>query len=330
MTPAVVAIVRRQRAGRAPLPFFAALCGWSLVVATGQIALEYVLDHAAVMISGVADITIRVWLSGGVRGPTLDFAYLLPRKIGFSVATYWAVVLAVSAIDYHRLYRDRELRAARLESALAGAQLQALQSQLQPHFLFNTLNAIASLIPDDPEAAEEMVESLSELLRAALREGGHFEIPLERELELLDQYIRIQGTRFQDRLRVRLHVQRGLDTVFVPPLLLQPIVENAILYAVAPRETGGALVIRVAEENGALRLTVEDDGPGFNGEAGGDRTGIGLANTRARLEQLYRGFARLETSNGACGGGVVNVWLPVRRGLTSAPAAAAAPVARSA
>ena len=320
LTPLVIAIVRRQRAGnRSALIVFGALCVWGVGISALQVCVEYAFDQAAVMISGNPDITVRVWLSGGVRGPALDFAYLLPRKIGFSVATYWAIVIAVAAADYHRLYRDREVRAAQLETALASAQLQALQSQLQPHFLFNTLNAIASLIPDDPPAAEEMVEALSELLRAALSEARHFEIPLARELELLDQYVRIQTFRFQDRLRVRVDVAPGLDSALVPPLVLQPLVENAIQYAVAPRETGGRLTISVAQRAESLCLTVADDGPGFAGTGIEDGRGIGLANTRARLDRLYKSGATLDIADAASGGGVVSVTLPMNRERLTSP-----------
>ena len=321
LTPLVVLVVRRVRAASRPrLADFLTLCLWCVAIAALQVVLEYACDRGAVLVSGDANLSVRVWLSGGVRDTALDLAYLVPRKIGFSIATYWAVVIAVSALDYHRLYRDRELRAAQLESALASAHLQALQSQLQPHFLFNTLNTIASLIPDDPAAAEEVVEALSELLRAALREAGHFEIPLDREMELLDQYVQIQEARFQDRLRVRVDVQPALGTLLVPPLLLQPLVENAIRHAVAPRESGGALVVRVEQRDAQLRLTVEDDGPGFTAVMNAEeRLGIGLANTQARLDRLYGGAATLEIGNVPAGGGIVVVTLPLRRTSLTPP-----------
>jgi signal transduction histidine kinase len=324
LTPLVIGIVRRTRSdARAALTTFLHLCVWSVVVGALQVGLEYAADQAAVFLSGDASITVRVWLSGGVGGSALDLAYLVPRKIGFSIATFWAVALAISAADYHRLYRNRELRAAQLESALATAQLQTLQAQLQPHFLFNTLNAIASLIPDDPPAAEEMVEALSELLRAALSEARHLEIPLEREMELLDQYVRIQTFRFQDRLRVRVNVGPALGSVLVPPLLLQPLLENAIRHAVAPRESGGSLAVSVEAHDVRLRLTVADDGPGFvNDPADGEPPGIGLANTRARLDRLYGQDATIAIGNHPTGGGVVNITLPLRRGsLTTHPLA---------
>jgi len=254
LTSLVVAVVRRVRGAGRPRAL-ATLAVLGLGIAALQVALEYGADHIAVLLSGDPDLTVRVWLSGGVRGAALDFAYLLPRKIGFSVVTFWALVIVVFAADYYRLYRDREVRAARLEGALAQAQLRALQAQLQPHFLFNTLNAIASLIPEDPAAAEEMVESLSDLLRAALRDGGRDEIPLAQEIELLDQYLRIQARRFQDRLRVQRAFRAELADVLVPPLLLQPLVENAIRHGIASRPGGGTVTVRTDRRDGDLLLS---------------------------------------------------------------------------
>jgi sensor histidine kinase YesM len=274
---------------------------------------------------------VRVWLAGGVRGAVLDLAYLLPRKIGFSVVTFWAIVGVVAAADYYRLYRDRELRAARLEGALAGAQLQALQAQLQPHFLFNTLNAIASLIPESPAAAEEMVESLADLLRASLRDGREHEIPLEREMEILDQYLRIQELRFQDRLRVRRALPAELAAALVPPLLLQPLVENAIKHGVAPRPGGGLVSVRAEGSRDQVVIVVEDDGPGFTGAAR-DGAGLGLANTRERLERLYGDASALVVGDRPGGGASVTVRLPLRfpdsaRARTATGAAPAARIA---
>jgi len=321
LTPLVVSIVRRTSPPERPTARgLATLTVLGLAVAALQVALEYGADRAAVLLSGDPDVTVRVWLSGGLRGAALDFTYLLPRKIGFSVVTFWALVIVVSAADYYRLYRDRELRAARLEGALAAAQLRALQAQLQPHFLFNTLNTIASLIPEDPVAAEEMVESLGELLCAALRDAGRDEVPLAQELELLDQYLRIQERRFQDRLRVRRAFRAELADALVPPLLLQPLVENAIRHGVASRPGGGTVTVRTDRSDDSLLLTVEDDGPGFGPQAAGSAPrGVGLANTRARLEQLYGPVAALETGNRPGGGAYVGVRLPLRTTVATPP-----------
>jgi two-component system, LytTR family, sensor kinase len=321
LTPLVVLIVRRIRLAERPgMRGVLLLAGLGLGVAALQVALEYGADRLAVLLARDPDVTVRVWLSGGVRGAALDLAYLVPRKIGFSYVTFWAVALVVFAADSYRLYRDREVRAARLEGALARAQLRALQAQLQPHFLFNTLNTIASLIPEDPVAAEDMVESLSELLRTALRDGGRDEITLAQEIELLDQYLRIQERRFQDRLRVERAFGGELRDALVPPLLLQPLVENAIKHGVGARPGGGTVTVRSERRAGTLLLTVEDDGPGFAAPALDDAPqGVGLANTRARLEQLYGAGAGLETGNRSSGGAYVGVRLPFRTAAKAAP-----------
>ena len=313
-------LVRWSRAAEQPrFVTLALLAVLGVGVAALQIAVEYSADRLAVILSGNADLTVRVWLSGGGEGGALDLAYFVPRKIGFSYVTFCALVFVVLAADYHRLYRDRELRAARLEGALARAQLRALQAQLQPHFLFNTLNTIATLIPEDPAAAEELVESLGELLRAALRDGGRDEIPLRQELDLLDQYLRIQERRFHDRLRVERAFAPDLADAMVPPLILQPLVENAIRHGVAARQGGGTVTVRTERSDDSLLLTVEDDGPGFQPESDGRLIGVGLANTRARLGQLYGVTGVLATGNLPGGGAYVNVSFPLRTSAVTTP-----------
>jgi two-component sensor histidine kinase len=310
LTPVVL------RAVRANLPRRGAVARTTItlvvvgvLVAAAQVLLEYALDRAAVLATGDPGITVRIWLAHGVSGPPLDLSYLVPRKIGFSYATYWAVVISAIAIEYYRLYVERDVRAARLESALLSAQLETLQAQLQPHFLFNTLNAIASLIPEDPVAAEETVESLSELLRASVRDGGRKAIPLARELELLDLYLSIQSTRFQHRLRVVRDYDRALDRALVPPMLLQPLVENAVRHGIAKRGAGGTVEIRTRVSSDELELVVEDDGPGI--DSSGSAPGIGLANTRMRLDRLYGGRASLDVGNRESGGAFARIRIPL-------------------
>ena len=312
LTPVVLGVVRayRPRRGafvRATLILAAA----GIVVAVAQVLLEYGLDHAAVALSGDPNVTVRVWLAHGLASPTLDLAYLVPRKFGFSYITYWAVVITALAFEYYRLFVERDVQAARLESALLSAQIETLQAQLQPHFLFNTLNAIASLIPEDPAAAEETVESLSELLRASLREGGRHEIRLARELELLELYLSIQATRFHRRLRIRRAYDPALDGAMVPPMLLQPLAENAIRHGIVRRGGGGTVSITTRAATHDLELIVEDDGPGIAG-SGVATSGIGLSNTRLRLERLYGPRASLDVGNRANGGAFATVRLPLR------------------
>jgi two-component system LytT family sensor kinase len=330
LTPVVVRAARRYRPAAGTLArSLLKLTAVGVLVATAQITLEYLSDHLAVFVSGDPSLTVAVWLSHGVRGAALDLGYFVPRKIGFSFVTYWAVVVAAMAFEYHRLFRERTVHAARLEAALASAQLQALQAQLQPHFLFNTLNTIASLIAEDPRAAEGVVESLGDLLRAALHDAGRREIALERELELLDQYLAIQETRFRGRLRVRRVLDPDANRAAVPPLMLQPLAENAIRHGIALRSSGGTLTVRTARVADGLELMIEDDGPGFDGAGEASHTaGVGLANTRARLERLYGVAGQLDVGNRSGGGAFARVRLPFT--LSTEPALRARPVAREA
>ena len=163
---------------------------------------------------------------------------------------FYGTTVAVSELlRYQRKYRERETRAAKLESQLAHAQLTALKMQLDPHFLFNTLHAISSLMHEDPTAAEKTVNRLSDLLRLSLENGDGQEVTLRREMEFLEGYLDIQKTRLRDRLNVRLHLDPGTLEALVPNMILQPLVENAVKYGIASRNTPGNLEIR-AEYHG--------------------------------------------------------------------------------
>ncbi len=310
LTPAVILVSRRWSvaAGRVARNIALLLAACALL-AVLQIALEYAADRAVTLIATAPTLSVRYWLSDGASTRLMELGYLLPRKFGFAFVTACALVVATHTVDYYRLYRDRELRAARLESALASAQLERLRAQLQPHFLFNTLNGIASLIPEDPAAAEEMVECLSDLLRASLSRGTAPQIALADELRLLDQYLTIQQRRFQHRLRISRAIDPGALSARVPPLILQPLAENAISHAVATRPAGGALEIIARAHGDRLELAVLDDGPGI-GDPRTVREGIGLANTRERLRHLHGDAASLTLGNRPEGGTEVTVSLP--------------------
>jgi signal transduction histidine kinase len=228
---------------------------------------------------------------------------------------YWTMAGVSHAIDGYRELRARELQAARLETDLARARLELLKSQLQPHFLFNTLNAVSSLIHTDAEAADRMVARLGRLLRLALEDFGVQEAPLSRELEAVRAYLDIEQARLGPRLNVRLDVSDELADAAVPTFLLQTLVENAVRHGVAPRSAPGHIKVRAWREGDLLRLEVRDDGPGLPpvvGESGYAATGggVGLANTRARLLHLYGPRQRLDVGNGPHGGCVAGVTLP--------------------
>lgn len=256
---------------------------------------------------------------------------------------YGAVAGLAHAVHFYRRFRERERRALLLESNLANARLDALRAQLQPHFLFNSLNAIAALLRRDPRLAEATLLSLSELLRLALRQSERQEIALREELEFVRRHLEIQQTRFGDRLRVEQDIEAAALNCAVPTLLLQPLVENAIRHGLEPDGNAGLVRLTARKQDGRLVLTVEDDGAGFAAQAGGisDRkamvlqagpdsspvagsppagarhaarsgTGIGLANLRARLETLYGTGQALELGPRAGGGVTVRIEIPWR------------------
>lgn len=201
-----------------------------------------------------------------------------------NIPVYVAIVGIGEIRRLARAEREREAQARTLESLLTEAQLLTLRSQLQPHFLFNTLNTIAVLIHEDVELAHRMVLRLGSLLRRSLESSSRNEISLRSELELVTSYLEIERTRFGDRLAFEIRVDADTLDLQVPSFVLQPLVENAIRHGIGRRAAPGRLVISAAADTTTLRLTVSDDGPGL---AHGYREGVGLANTRARLEHMY-------------------------------------------
>ena len=225
---------------------------------------------------------------------------------------------------YHRRYRDREQQAAAMQARLNEARLHALQAQLHPHFLFNTLNGVATLLRRDPAAAEEMLTSLSDLLRIALSGSDRQEIPLREELDFLDRYLAIQQMRFGDRLRSEQAIAPDSLECLVPALVLQPLVENAIRHGIEPSGRPGCVRVTAACTAGELVLTVEDDGLGLNALAQEEPgTGLGLANVRERLKALYGDAHTFRLEQPPAGGVIVHLRLPIRR-----PASSSLPVDR--
>jgi two-component system, LytTR family, sensor kinase len=229
---------------------------------------------------------------------------------------YGLILLLNQVFRYYRRYREGELRASQLETQLTQAQLQALKMQLHPHFLFNTLHSISALLHRDPDTADRMIARLGDFLRLTLDNSGAQEVSLEKELEFLKCYLDIERVRFQDRLTTSLDVEpRALDAQ-VPNLILQPIVENALRHGLAQRSAPGHLEISAKRDNGSLRIEVKDNGPGLaavKGQAGIVREGLGLSNTRARLEQLYGGAHRFSIENAPGGGMVVTLEIPASK-----------------
>jgi sensor histidine kinase YesM len=222
-----------------------------------------------------------------------------------AIATAWAL---------HRRLREREAHALSLEASLADARLQALTSQLHPHFLFNTLNAASTLLHRDPAGADAMLGRLAELLRATLRQPAEHEIPLREEMALLERYVDIMRIRHGARLTVDTSLPADAAELLVPAFVLQPLVENAIEHGVARRAGPGAVSIRAERVANRLRLEVADDGPGVAGSSAQARaaSGIGLSNTRRRLEQLYGDAQRLTLQHERGVGTRAVVELPAR------------------
>lgn len=226
----------------------------------------------------------------------------------FNIPIYWIIVSIVHTLTFYRRSHERERRALELESSLASARLQALRMQLHPHFLFNTLNAIATLVHKDPQAADEMITNLGELLRATLDTSDQ-EIPLRRELDFLARYLEIQQVRFGDRLRVEKKIDAAALDGLVPTLILQPLVENAVRHGIEPQTGAGLVQIRAQHSGEVLRLTVHDSGAGPKQHAQAQE-GIGLANTNGRLQALYGERARLMFTSESEGGFSVELEIP--------------------
>jgi two-component system, LytTR family, sensor kinase len=282
LTPLVAALARRYPLNRT---------AWRQSVVVHTVA-----GMAIAVAKTFADRLLFALLSG-------FWTYLLVSTVALQLVVYSAIVAGAHGAEYYRRSREREA----LERRLADARLQILNMQLQPHFLFNTLNTIAELVHEDPDAADRMITSLADLLRRSLALGAAQEIPLETELDLLATYLDIQKARFGDRLDVRMSIADEARTASVPMLLLQPIVENAIKHGLAAR-----LDLRVRCERTHLVVEVTDEGTGAADDALRGRAGIGLGNTRERLAAVYGSAASLDLVNMPAGGARVTVRLPIR------------------
>lgn len=252
---------------------------------------------------------LTVWLDGKPFGETLRYA--LVATLVFNMLVYWVVVVATHAAELYQQTRLRERRELELERRLTEARLQALQMQLNPHFLFNALHGVSALMYRDVDAADTMLVRLSELLREALHRTDRPWVALRDELAFLDRYLGIELIRFSGRLTVRREIEGGTLDLQVPNLILQPLVENAIKHGIEPQARPGTITLRSRRvEPGRLRLEVEDNGKGYDPAKPVD-SGIGLTNCRDRLDQLYGEDASLELQSGQDGGLRVVLEFPV-------------------
>jgi len=231
------------------------------------------------------------------------------------MAYYWGVLAFGYSFELYHKYKNEELKAVQLEARLMEAELAALRQQLQPHFLFNTMNTVAVLVREKQhDQAVTLLSRLSSLLRITLDQTRSPEVTLQQEMDFLEGYLEIQKARFSDRLNVTMDIPKELRLALIPNLVLQPIVENAILHGVAQKSVPGTVQVTGRREGDLLVLEVADDGPGLAlGRLDRGREGIGLANTRERLAKLYGDKGRLTIKSESNQGVVVQISLPFHR-----------------
>jgi two-component system LytT family sensor kinase len=259
------------------------------------------------LISGVLE-----WLLGsatGITAPGQFQAILLAGSLETRILAFLAMITLGWALRYRALYLTRHLHASDLEARLAKTHLQVLKMQLQPHFLFNTLNTIAELVHTDPDAADQMITRLGRLLRLSLDHASHQVVPLRQEADFLRVYMNIEQVRFQDRLQVVWDLAPDTMDAAVPTLLWQPVLENAIRHGVTPLAGRGRIVITSRREGEDLVLEIRDNGRGLP-PGGAPRVGVGLRNVRERLEQLYGPRAHFALSPALAGGTAATLRLP--------------------
>src|SRR5918993_883950 len=286
LTPAIAWLSRRLRVSRAQW--------WrALIVAAVGLPVAFL------------KVTVTRLLRGAIGGDE----YFQITNLVIHYLIYCGIVMTTHAWHYHQGAQQRELRTSQLEALLAQTRLQMLSMQLQPHFLFNTLNTIAELVHQRPDAAENMIGGLSDLLRETLHAGAGDRVTLSRELEVLEHYIGIQRARFGDRLRVEMMVDDAARAALVPSLLLQPLAENSIQHGIGARAGAGRIEVAANRYGDRVVIEIRDDGRGLRNEPVTE--GVGLGNCRSRLQALYgeRGF-RLETANRTSGGAIVRLDIP--------------------
>jgi LytS/YehU family sensor histidine kinase len=302
MVPAIVWLAKRVRINRktifwsAPLHFLFASIASSITLIIG--VLGSVWAHNEVLTQEqLIDLCYR------------EIIWMLP----WALFIYSGIVSVYYALDYYRQYNERELRASKLEAELTRAQLDTLHTQLQPHFLFNTLNSISVLMrKGEIDTAQRMLNRLSELLRHVLAKGGTQVIPLETELEIVKGYLEIEQVRFGDRLQVQMQIDDSSLKAQVPSFVLQTLVENAVRHGLAQKSGVGHIRVSTHRENGLLTLQVEDDGVGLATPSQSRGEGVGLRSTRTRLSALYGEQHRFELTTPANGGTLAFLEIPYR------------------
>ena len=248
--------------------------------------------------------------------PALIDCYRAYFAFGFYIDLIIAllIVIAVHTLLYYQSFRASELAQSSLKAQLAQAQLRALKMQLHPHFLFNTLHSISSLVLEDPPKANSMIARLGDFLRLTVDNSDQQLVTLKEETEFLRCYLDIEQVRFGDRLTVTFELEPQTLSAQVPHLILQPVVENAIQHAIAPRSTRGHINIEAKRLNSLLRVAISDNGPGISSNANLPwKQGVGLTNVRTRLQQIYGPDFRFELMNTNGGGLTAVMEIPFER-----------------
>ncbi|MHB1297650.1 MAG: sensor histidine kinase [Gemmatimonadaceae bacterium] len=304
--------------------------GWSVALTA----------HAANFLIFTVGHTVLISVSRQWLMPVLGFADYDYGALGVRIlmeapndlTTYGVVLIAMALVESLRARRERELHGLALEKEVARSRLANLQLQLQPHFLFNALNTISATMYDDPRAADEMVNHLSDLLRHALGTADRREMPLGDELRLLESYLAIGRARFGARVEVSVEIEPGLDDVLVPPLLLQPLVENAFRHGIAPSGQG-RVTVRARREEGAVVISVENDlqsgDASLAARADASGPGLGLSVTATRLQLLYGVAGSLEAGPSGVQTYLVRLRIPLRRADSSIPPREAPPLSHA-
>ena len=284
----------------------------------------HVIACAVICIADVLAIALlNQWFRiGNAQSYGSAVRQVLVGKLAFQVVLYWAVLGAAYMVEFVRRYRERDRAASELEQKLARTQLDALRMQLNPHFLFNALNAVAELMEMDVREAQRTLTRVSDLLRLSLRSAASSTIPLWQEIELVELYLQIARVRYGGGLDVDIDVDSSAVDLPVPSFILQPLVENALKHGLAPGSPGQTIQVRARRVGNALELIVDDNGKGLDGlittsgrflaaRPSVDGLGIGLTNTRQRLTMLYGDRYAFRMSNQSIGGCRVEIRLPI-------------------
>ena len=309
-TPAYIWLVRNYPLDRRSWPR-------TVTVLIGATSVFVVIKYVLYAQLGV---WTQGWFANGSAIRTLESRFTSSIASSFiteSIA-FWAVIAVLYGWEFYSRMRERELQTVRLRAELSEARLAALAAQLRPHFLFNALHGVSTLMHRDVEAADAMLANLAGLLRRTLqpsRDGDRHEVTLREEAETLNLYINLVAERFKDRLTVRVAIPDELSRAVVPHFVLQPLVENAFEHGIARKAGPGKVEVAAERIDGMLRLTVSDDGPGLAGNTQSVREGVGLSNTRRRLRELYgdRQDLSVESTPGVRGLRVA-VSIPFRQG----------------